>query len=128
MQCFQKDPNLRVSARKLLKHPWIVSAKRAESIVQAPSTTYEEAVENIQKWNQKWNEAVKSPTNTSTQLKKASRNNSQTAPTRRPQREFSTPARGNQNPQNRNQVTTETFISPEHCEYYDTVEIHPEDI
>ncbi|CAG8822253.1 18191_t:CDS:2, partial [Gigaspora rosea] len=24
MQCFQKDSNLRVSAKKLLKHPWIV--------------------------------------------------------------------------------------------------------
>ncbi|KAF8458870.1 hypothetical protein BGX38DRAFT_1264595 [Terfezia claveryi] len=116
MQCFQKDPNLRVSARKLLKHPWIVSAKRAESIVQAPSTTYEEAVQNIQKWNQKWNEAVKSPKNTGTQLKKASRNNSQASTARRPQNEFSTPVRGNQNSQNRNQVTTEAFISPEHLD------------
>lgn len=121
MQCFQKDPNLRVSARKLLKHPWIVSAKRAESIVQAPSTTYEEAVQNIQKWNKKWNEAVKSPTNTSTQLKKASRNNSQTPTARRSQNEFSIPARGNQSSQNRSQVTAEAFISPEHCKYYGAV-------
>ncbi|KAG7145613.1 Cytokinesis protein sepH like [Verticillium longisporum] len=32
MQCFQKDPNLRVTARKLLKHPWI-------------------AVEEVKQWN-----------------------------------------------------------------------------
>ncbi|KAJ5474952.1 Cytokinesis protein sepH [Penicillium diatomitis] len=37
MQCFQKDPNLRACARKLLKHPWIVNARR------------------------KWNEALRSP-------------------------------------------------------------------
>ncbi|KAM0789064.1 hypothetical protein ACM66B_003127 [Microbotryomycetes sp. NB124-2] len=27
-QCFQKDANLRVSARKLLRHPWIMAAKK----------------------------------------------------------------------------------------------------
>lgn len=27
-QCFQKDPNLRVSAKNLLRHPWMQSAKR----------------------------------------------------------------------------------------------------
>lgn len=26
--CFQKDCNLRISARKLLKHPWMVSARK----------------------------------------------------------------------------------------------------
>ena len=52
MQCFQKDPNLRVSARKLLKHPWIVSAKRSDAVV--PN---EEAVKSVQQWN----EALKSP-------------------------------------------------------------------
>jgi serine/threonine protein kinase len=29
--CFQKDPNLRVSGKKLLKHPWMVSARRQMS-------------------------------------------------------------------------------------------------
>ncbi|PUU84361.1 hypothetical protein B9Z19DRAFT_4627 [Tuber borchii] len=57
MQCFQKDPNLRVSARKLLKHPWIVTAKRADSIVRTPTTKYDEAVKSVQQWN----EALKSP-------------------------------------------------------------------
>ncbi|POY73774.1 putative Non-specific serine/threonine protein kinase [Rhodotorula taiwanensis] len=27
-QCFQKDPNLRVVAKKLLKHPWMVAARK----------------------------------------------------------------------------------------------------
>ncbi|KKA17829.1 Non-specific serine/threonine protein kinase [Rasamsonia emersonii CBS 393.64] len=53
MQCFQKDPNLRVSARKLLKHPWIVNAQ----VVPKKSTEYEEAVKSVQEWN----EALRSP-------------------------------------------------------------------
>lgn len=57
MQCFQKDPNLRVSARKLLKHPWIVNAHRSDSVVPKKSTEYEEAVKSVQEWN----EALKSP-------------------------------------------------------------------
>ncbi|KND02754.1 STE/STE11/CDC15 protein kinase [Spizellomyces punctatus DAOM BR117] len=28
MECFQKDANLRISAKRLLKHPWIESARR----------------------------------------------------------------------------------------------------
>lgn len=57
MQCFQKDPNLRVSARKLLKHPWIVNARRSDSVVPKKSTEYEEAVRSVQEWN----EALRSP-------------------------------------------------------------------
>ncbi|KAJ5907875.1 Cytokinesis protein sepH [Penicillium taxi] len=57
MQCFQKDPNLRVSARKLLRHPWIVNARRSDSIVPKKSTEYEEAVKSVQEWN----EALRSP-------------------------------------------------------------------
>ena len=57
MQCFQKDPNLRVSARKLLKHPWIVSAKKADSVIPVKPTKYDEAVKSVQQWN----EALKSP-------------------------------------------------------------------
>ncbi|PGH29254.1 STE/STE11/CDC15 protein kinase [[Emmonsia] crescens] len=57
MQCFQKDPNLRVSARKLLKHPWIVNARRSDSVVPTRSTEYEEAVKSVQEWN----EALRSP-------------------------------------------------------------------
>ena len=57
MQCFQKDPNLRVSARKLLKHPWIVNAKRSDAVVPKKPTEYDEAVKSVQQWN----EALKSP-------------------------------------------------------------------
>ena len=57
MQCFQKDPNLRVSARKLLKHPWIVNARRSDSILPTQPTKYDEAVKSVQQWN----EALKSP-------------------------------------------------------------------
>ena len=67
MQCFQKDPNLRVSARKLLKHPWIVNAKRSDAIVPKKPTEYDEAVKSVQEWN----EALKSPNAGS--LRRASR-------------------------------------------------------
>ena len=30
VQCFQKDPNLRVSAQKLIKHPWMVQSRRKD--------------------------------------------------------------------------------------------------
>ncbi|RUS20588.1 hypothetical protein BC937DRAFT_94880 [Endogone sp. FLAS-F59071] len=55
MQCFQKDHNLRVSARKLLRHPWITSAKRIFSSDlhrTRPLTDYSETVKSVQKWNQ----------------------------------------------------------------------------
>ena len=67
MQCFQKDPNLRVSARKLLKHPWIVNARRSDSVVPKKPTEYDEAVKSVQEWN----EALKSPNAGS--LRRASR-------------------------------------------------------
>lgn len=52
MQCFQKDPNLRVSARKLLKHPWIGNAKRTDAVVAKNATEYTEAVKSVQEWNE----------------------------------------------------------------------------
>ena len=87
MQCFQKDPNLRVSARKLLKHPWIVNAKRSDAVV--PN---EEAVKSVQQWN----EALKSPDAGS--LRKASRPmSSSPIPGRRdPVYTITAPARGPQ--------------------------------
>lgn len=46
-----------MSARKLLKHPWIVNARRTDSVVPKKSTEYEEAVKSVQEWN----EALRSP-------------------------------------------------------------------
>ena len=51
MQCFQKDPNLRVSAKKLLKHPWIVNARRSDSVKPKNATEYDEAIKSVQEWN-----------------------------------------------------------------------------
>jgi hypothetical protein len=57
MQCFQKDPNLRVSARKLLKHAWIVGSRRTDAPIAKPPANFNEAVEEVKQWN----EALKSP-------------------------------------------------------------------
>ena len=57
MQCFQKDHNLRVSARKLLKHPWIVNARKTDAVAPKKATEYEQAVKSVEQWN----EALKSP-------------------------------------------------------------------
>jgi serine/threonine protein kinase len=71
--CFQKDCNLRISAKKLLRHPWMMSAKKqvAARGTAAPGTNgsggeaaapranynFDEAVQRVQQWN----EALKSP-------------------------------------------------------------------
>ncbi|TDL16904.1 Pkinase-domain-containing protein [Rickenella mellea] len=93
--CFQKDVNLRISAKKLLKHPWIVSARRQmglnagadkkgeksenetenENERSGPrllsNFNYDEAVLKVQEWN----EALKSPSRTS-KISQASRRDS----------------------------------------------------
>ena len=61
--CFQKDCNLRISAKKLLRHPWMLSAKkqmadgkRTKGEVQGsrPLSNYnfDEAVLKVQEWNE----------------------------------------------------------------------------
>lgn len=72
--CFQKDCNLRISGKKLLKHPWMVSARRqmadgrdrlrestGERPLGAPGAgeqkrhsnyNYDEAVLKVQEWNE----------------------------------------------------------------------------
>lgn len=108
MQCFQKDPNLRVSARKLLKHPWIVNARRSDSVVPKKPTEYNEAVKSVQQWN----EALKSPNAGS--LRRASRPmSSSPIPGRRePPPILETPARGPLNLA-KPRFMTEQFRSPD---------------
>lgn len=70
MQCFQKDPNLRVSAKKLLKHAWIVGSRRTDAPVAKPPANFSEAVEEVKQWN----EALKSPNGTGS-LRTSTRSN-----------------------------------------------------
>ncbi|KAK0539923.1 Protein kinase of the Mitotic Exit Network [Tilletia horrida] len=69
--CFQKDQNLRVSARKLMRHPWMLNAKRQldqlreGSSIGSRRTVHDEAVKSVQKWNLALKEPPK-PANTST--------------------------------------------------------------
>lgn len=51
MQCFQKDPNLRVTARKLLRHAWIVGCRRSEPQVAKAPSNFSQAVEEVKQWN-----------------------------------------------------------------------------
>ncbi len=51
MQCFQKDPNLRVTARKLSKHPWIVGCRRSDAPVSKAPSNFSQAVEEVKQWN-----------------------------------------------------------------------------
>ncbi|KAL2016629.1 hypothetical protein VTK56DRAFT_3247 [Thermocarpiscus australiensis] len=51
MQCFQKDPNLRVSARKLLRHAWITGCRRSDAPVSKAPSNFNEAVEEVKQWN-----------------------------------------------------------------------------
>lgn len=46
--CFQKDPNLRQTAKDLLKHPWIKSAQKKQSA----KPNFREATEEVKKFNQ----------------------------------------------------------------------------
>lgn len=54
--CFQKDCNLRISAKKLLKHPWMTSARRQLGNEKASGertlSNYDEAVQRVQEWNE----------------------------------------------------------------------------
>ncbi len=66
--CFQKDCNLRISAKKLLRHPWMVGARKQvanqqgnkvpEGLASGPERrplsnyNYDEAVLKVQEWNE----------------------------------------------------------------------------
>ncbi|KAJ3529989.1 hypothetical protein NM208_g9521 [Fusarium decemcellulare] len=51
MQCFQKDPNLRVTARKLLRHAWITGCRRTVAPVSRAPANFSDAVEEVKQWN-----------------------------------------------------------------------------
>jgi hypothetical protein len=51
MQCFQKDPNLRVTARKLLRHAWIAGCRRGVPLVSMAPSNFSQAVEEVKQWN-----------------------------------------------------------------------------
>ena len=66
--CFQKDCNLRISAKKLLRHPWMVAARKQVANQQGTKApegpsggperrplsnyNYDEAVLKVQEWNE----------------------------------------------------------------------------
>ena len=67
--CFQKDVNLRISAKKLLRHPWMVSARKQMGMDSSTDKkgkegekdnsrrpvsnyNYDEAVLKVQEWNE----------------------------------------------------------------------------
>src|SRR5437667_12498178 len=95
MQCFQKDPNLRVSARKLLKHAWIFGSRKSDAVVQT-QPKFDEAVKSVQQWN----EALKSP-NAGSVRKALKPRTSSPVPTRWEQRpvlpQIETPGKGQMN-------------------------------
>ncbi|KAK4699243.1 hypothetical protein P7C70_g7019, partial [Phenoliferia sp. Uapishka_3] len=59
LQCFQKDGNLRIGARKLLRHPWMMAAKRQADLTKRdqipraarPMSMYDDTVMKVQEWN-----------------------------------------------------------------------------
>jgi serine/threonine protein kinase len=61
--CFQKDCNLRISAKKLLRHPWMLSAKKqmsegkrsngqVEGSRPLSNYNFDEALLKVQEWNE----------------------------------------------------------------------------
>lgn len=49
LECFQKDYRLRCSAKRLLKHPWMLSGLKQ---LESRRLDYQEGVESVQKFNE----------------------------------------------------------------------------
>ncbi|KAG5364729.1 Cytokinesis protein [Yarrowia sp. E02] len=62
-QCFQKDPNLRVTAKKLLRHPWLAEARTdsERKHVSGPPKRYDEVVKSVEQFNQAVVETPRTP-------------------------------------------------------------------
>jgi serine/threonine protein kinase len=112
MECFQKNPTLRISAKRLLKHPWIQSAKRTVPSVPTKPTEYTEAVKSVQEWN----EALRSPNS----LRRNNRLASSSEPVKTPSASATTtpaPRKPSANVTNLNipkqRPTAESFRSPD---------------
>lgn len=116
MQCFQKDPNLRVSARKLSKHAWIVGCRRSDAPVSKAPSNFSQAVEEVKQWNK----ALKS---SETSLRASTGSDSSGPPPQGPQRSrfaandqhrsnLATPAKGPL-ALAKPRATAESFRSPE---------------
>lgn len=60
LQCFQKDSNLRISAKKLLRHPWMLASKvQADKTKRNQLPKSEKAMDETVEKVQRWNEAIK---------------------------------------------------------------------
>eukprot|EP01094_Clydonella_sp_ATCC50884_P002136 TRINITY_DN11643_c0_g1_i1.p1 TRINITY_DN11643_c0_g1~~TRINITY_DN11643_c0_g1_i1.p1 ORF type:complete len:1085 (-),score=383.55 TRINITY_DN11643_c0_g1_i1:312-3566(-) len=54
LQCFQKEPRLRISAKKLLKHPWV--SKKSKTASEPVPQTLDEVKDGILAYNEKLEE------------------------------------------------------------------------
>ncbi|KAG4105456.1 hypothetical protein H8356DRAFT_1027706 [Neocallimastix lanati (nom. inval.)] len=61
LQCFQKDYNLRISAKKLLKHPWIQNARKKLNSDVENIGGWDDQINTVKKWNEALTDIDKSP-------------------------------------------------------------------
>jgi len=61
LQCFQKDYNLRISAKKLLKHPWIQNARKKLNSDVETIGGWDDQINTVKKWNEALTDIDKSP-------------------------------------------------------------------
>ena len=67
MQCFTKDANFRISAKKLLRHPWMLGIKKQMELNEPEKSSNGQASRPVSGYNfdeallkvQEWNEALR---------------------------------------------------------------------